>query len=88
MKVVSLSDPPSNYVLSPSLRPQFWFPPSRVWEIRGADFTLSTKHTSGRGLIDGYSERGISMRFPRFIRERSSEDKSPENATTPDEILD
>ena len=64
-------------------RPDVWFVPSEVWEVRGADLTLSPKHTAAAGAR--HAERGISLRFPRFVAERR--DKSPEDASGPAEVL-
>ena len=49
-----------------------------VWEVRFADVTLSPVYTAGMGLVS--EERGLSMRFPRFIRIR--EDKGIDEAST------
>lgn len=49
----------------------------QVWEIRGADLTLSPVHTAALGLVS--DERGLSLRFPRFIKLR--DDKSVEQAS-------
>ena len=59
------------------ITPQWYLKPSEVWEIRGADITLSPVYPAARGLIPG--GRGLSMRFPRFIRLR--EDKGVEQAS-------
>jgi DNA ligase-1 len=59
-------------------RPDVYFRPHEVWEIRGADITLSPVSLAALGL--GSSSRGLSLRFPRFIKTR--EDKSPEQAST------
>lgn len=75
---------PSYYAVSGDLRPYIWFKPCQVWEIKGADLTLSPVHQAGAGLLDG--GRGISLRFPRFIRVR--DDKDVEDATGSDEIVE
>jgi len=74
--------PPKNYRVSPALTPVMWFRPSKVWEIRGADLTISPVHAAARGLV--HESRGISLRFPRFIHERP--DKSVEQCTTNEEV--
>jgi len=65
------------------LQPDFWLLPCQVWEIRGADLTLSPTHPAARSLLG--SGRGISLRFPRFVRLRP--DKKPEEATTPTQLV-
>ncbi|KAG2078893.1 ATP-dependent DNA ligase [Suillus decipiens] len=61
-------------------RPDVYFRPHKVWEIRGADITLSPVSLAALGLCS--SSRGLSLRFPRFIKTR--EDKSPGQASTTD----
>jgi DNA ligase-1 len=60
--------------------PEAWFEPQEVWEMAFADITLSPTYTAAIGLVS--EERGLSMRFPRFLRVR--EDKSIEEASTSD----
>jgi DNA ligase-1 len=60
--------------------PDVWFEPQEVWEMAFADITLSPTYTAAIGLVT--EERGLSMRFPRFLRVR--EDKSIEEASTSD----
>ena len=62
-----------------------WFQPTEVWEIVGADYTLSPVHTAANALM-GDDGRGIGLRFPRFVRER--EDKGVEDATEPEAVYD
>ena len=50
--------------------------------MRFADVTLSPVYTAAMGLVS--EERGLSMRFPRFIKVR--EDKSIEEASTGREL--
>ncbi|MEW5298883.1 MAG: hypothetical protein WDW36_001957 [Sanguina aurantia] len=63
-------------------QPSVFFRPTEVWELRGADLTLSPVHRAAAGVC--HAERGISLRFPRFIQRR--EDKLPEDASTPDYV--
>ncbi|WWC87781.1 uncharacterized protein L201_002673 [Kwoniella dendrophila CBS 6074] len=66
------------------LRPDYWFEPCEVWEIRGADITLSPVYPAAATLLG--SERGLSIRFPRFMKIR--EDKSWEQATTSEQFAE
>ncbi|KHO01025.1 DNA ligase, ATP-dependent [Metarhizium album ARSEF 1941] len=58
--------------------PDVWFEPQEVWEMAFADVTLSPTYTAAIGLIS--DERGLSLRFPRFIKKR--DDKSLDEAST------
>jgi len=69
---------------SSGMVPDVWFDACQVWEVRGADLTLSPVHKAAMGLVT--PDRGISLRFPRFIRTRS--DKAIEDATTSETIAD
>lgn len=59
-------------------QPDVWFEPQEVWEMAFADITLSPTYTAAIGLVS--EDRGLSMRFPRFLKVR--EDKSIEEAST------
>ncbi|RYO75539.1 hypothetical protein DL762_009965 [Monosporascus cannonballus] len=58
--------------------PDVWFEPREVWEVAFADITLSPTYTAAIGLVS--ADRGLSLRFPRFLRRR--EDKGIEEAST------
>ncbi len=62
-----------------------WFTPSVVMEIIGDELTLSPIHTTAFGKIR--EGAGIAVRFPRFTG-RWRFDKSPEDATTVEEIVE
>lgn len=58
--------------------PEVWFEPQEVWEMAFADVTLSPTYTAAIGLVS--DERGLSLRFPRFMKKR--EDKGIDEAST------
>ena len=58
--------------------PDVWFEPQEVWEVAFADITLSPTYTAAIGLVS--DERGLSLRFPRFLKKR--EDKGIDEAST------
>ena len=62
--------------------PDVWFDPQEVWEVAFADITLSPTYRAAIGLVS--EERGLSLRFPRFLKVR--EDKSVEEGSTADDL--
>jgi DNA ligase-1 len=67
------------------LQADVWFTPARVVEIIGDEITLSPIHTCAKDSIKKGS--GLAVRFPRFTG-KWREDKSPEDATSTQEIVD
>ena len=63
----------------PKDQPDVWFEPRFVWEVKTADLTLSPRYKAGAEALGDGSGKGISLRFPRFIKER--DDKKAEQAT-------
>ncbi|KAH6712556.1 hypothetical protein BKA61DRAFT_86761 [Leptodontidium sp. MPI-SDFR-AT-0119] len=68
-------------------QPDVWFEPKVVWEVKTADLTLSPRYKAGcKEGLEGGGEKGISLRFPRFIKLR--DDKKPDMATTSRQVVE
>ena len=68
-------------------QPDVWFECKYVWEVKTADLTLSPRYKAGwKEGVDGSGEKGISLRFPRFIKVR--EDKKPDMATSARQVAE
>jgi ATP-dependent DNA ligase I len=67
-----------------AMKADYWLVPTVVYEVLGAEITLSPIHTAGFGKLRSGS--GLAIRFPRLKQVRT--DKKPEDATSVQELVE
>jgi DNA ligase-1 len=68
-----------------SIDADFWFTPSLMLEVKGAEITLSPTHSCCKDVVRRGA--GLAIRFPRFTGKWRT-DKKVEDATNEEEILE
>lgn len=88
LKPTEITVPKASYVYdktNSNAIPDVWFEPTTLFEVKVADLTTSPIYKCGATYF-GDGEKGISLRFPRFIQIRT--DKGTEDATSSDQIVE
>jgi DNA ligase-1 len=78
----AMTHKPVNVECSKELEPTVWVTPKLVCMIRADEITYSPAHKAADRLLD----RGLALRFPRFMGLRP--DKAATDATTTQELVD
>lgn len=72
------------YRCTDGVKPDVWFEPVQVWEVKAADFSISPIYSAAWGHVE--PGKGVSLRFPRFLRVRT--DKAVEDATSAEQVAE
>ncbi len=72
-----------HHLVDSKMQADYWFEPSLVLEVLGAEITISPIHTCAYGKVR--KEAGLAIRFPRFTGKYRS-DKGPREATSSAEL--
>lgn len=82
-----LEKPPRYYKYPSNDAPDVWFEPTRVWEIKCADLSISPSHHAAMGHPDLPDGKGIALRFPRLKCERTDKNV-PEDITQAEQVVE
>ncbi|XVF25098.1 hypothetical protein REPUB_Repub13aG0184700 [Reevesia pubescens] len=82
-KMIPKPKPYYRYV-GDKVKPDVWFEPSEVWEVKAGCLTISPVYCAAIGIVE--PDKGLSVRFPSLIRVRK--DKEPEQASSSELIAE
>jgi len=74
----AVSQKPANYLITPSIKPDVFFKPKYVWELTADSFSTNKFIRT--------KQEFVSLRFPRFLRERP--DKDIKDSTSTQQLMD